>query len=198
MIAKLRDTLAHELCHCALWVIDKDPKSHHGKQFKQWYNPLRSKLTLRGTRITKEFPDILVTTKHTYEIEYKYTYTCTNLLCGLDFGRQKKLELDRHVCGACKSRLLQTKPAPTTYRKENKTNPFGKFVKDHFAGVKRENPGVSHKDIMTILSKRYHEQKNTINEGGEGSKRGSQTILVEDSDEEVDEMVISLGILDLE
>jgi hypothetical protein len=36
---KLRDTLAHELCHCALWVIDKDPKSHHGKQFKEWCPP---------------------------------------------------------------------------------------------------------------------------------------------------------------
>jgi len=33
---KLRNTLAHELCHCALWVIDLDPKSHHGKQFKIW------------------------------------------------------------------------------------------------------------------------------------------------------------------
>jgi hypothetical protein len=39
-IDKLRDTLAHELCHCALWVIDKDPNSHHGKQFKQWYTLL--------------------------------------------------------------------------------------------------------------------------------------------------------------
>jgi len=35
---KLRDTLAHELCHCALWVVDHDPKSHHGKQFKAWSN----------------------------------------------------------------------------------------------------------------------------------------------------------------
>jgi predicted SprT family Zn-dependent metalloprotease len=35
-LEKLRDTLAHELCHCALWVIDKDPHSHHGKQFKLW------------------------------------------------------------------------------------------------------------------------------------------------------------------
>jgi len=38
-IEKLRNTLAHELCHCALWVIDKDPQSHHGKQFKQWSRP---------------------------------------------------------------------------------------------------------------------------------------------------------------
>ena len=36
MVAKLRDTLAHEICHCALWVINNDPKSHHGKAFKEW------------------------------------------------------------------------------------------------------------------------------------------------------------------
>jgi len=34
---KLRDTLAHELCHCATWMIDKNPNANHGKQFKQWY-----------------------------------------------------------------------------------------------------------------------------------------------------------------
>jgi predicted SprT family Zn-dependent metalloprotease len=194
-IEKLRDTLAHELCHCALWVIDNDPKSHHGKQFKQWYNLLRSKLTPRGMRITKEFPDILVTTKHTYEIEYKYTYTCTNSLCGLDFGRQKKLELNRHVCGACKSPLAQTKPIPNTSGKENKPNSFGLFVKDDFARVKRENPGMAHKDIMATLSNRYREQKVS---GAEVSQEGSPTILVEDSDDDVVEVVTSLGILDLE
>ena len=37
---KLRDTLAHELCHCAIWVIDHDPHSHHGKTFKQWSSSL--------------------------------------------------------------------------------------------------------------------------------------------------------------
>jgi hypothetical protein len=36
MVAKLRDTLAHEICHCALWAINKDPHSHHGKPFKEW------------------------------------------------------------------------------------------------------------------------------------------------------------------
>ena len=154
-----------------------------------------NELTHRGTRITKQFPDILVTTKHTYEIDYKYAYTCTNSLCGQDFGRQKKLELSRHVCGACKSPLVQTEPAPNTSGKENKTNPFGLFVKAHFAEVKRENSGKPHKDIMAILSNQYREQKSS---GNEVSKDGIQAILIEDSEEEVDEMVTSLGILDLE
>lgn len=152
-------------------------------------------MTLRGTRITKEFPDILVTTKHTYEIDYKYTYTCTNSLCGLDFGRQKKLALNRHVCGACKSSLAQTKPSPSTSGKENKANPFGLFVKDHFARTKSENPGAAHKDIMAILSKLYREQKTS---GAEVLQVGSQPILIEDTDDDVVEMATSFGILDLE
>ena len=105
------------------------------------------------------------------------------------------MELNRHVCGACKSCLAQTKPAPNTSGKENKPNLFGLFVKAHFAEVKRENPGKPHKDLMAILSKRYREQKTS---GNEVSKEGIQAILIKDSDEEVDEMVTSLGILDLE
>src|SRR5579859_3594227 len=112
MVEKLRDTLAHELCHCALWVIDNDPHSHHGKLFKQWFPSANLKVNSRGARITKCFPDIQVTTKHTYEIEYKYMYTCSNASCGLDFGRQRKLDVTGVVCGDCKSRLVQTKTVP--------------------------------------------------------------------------------------
>jgi hypothetical protein len=138
------------------------------------------------------FPDIVVTTKHEYEIEYKYTYTCTNALCGLDFGRQRKLDLTRMACGSCKSRLSQTKPVPKSSGKEDKVNPFGMFVKDHFASVKKENPGSPHKDIMGILSKRYREQTETQEKHSE-----RETIVIEDSDEEVKEVVTSLAILNL-
>ena len=33
------------------------------------------------------------------------------------------------------------------------------FVKEHFAGVKKGNSGSAHKDVMTILSKMYRQQK---------------------------------------
>jgi len=35
-VGKLRNTLAHELCHCACFVIDDDRHSHHGHLFKRW------------------------------------------------------------------------------------------------------------------------------------------------------------------
>jgi predicted SprT family Zn-dependent metalloprotease len=155
---KMRDTLAHELCHCATWVIDDNPNANHGKQFKEWYHLLSffQVNVGRGSRITHAFPDIEVTTKHAYEIEYKFMYTCSNASCGLDFGRQKKIDLNRLVCGACKSRLFQTKGSTG---KENRANPFGEFVRGNFADVKRENPGSVHKEIMGVLSRMYKEGK---------------------------------------
>jgi len=42
---------------------------------------------------------------------------------------------------------------------QNRPNPFAMFVKEHFAGVKKENPGSTHRDVMATLSKMYREQK---------------------------------------
>ena len=33
---KLRNTLAHELCHVAAWVVDHKAKPPHGEHFKKW------------------------------------------------------------------------------------------------------------------------------------------------------------------
>lgn len=118
-----------------------------------------------------------------------------NPLCGLDFGRQKKLDLTKIVCGGCKSKLVQTKPFPeASSGKENKPNPFGLFVKDNFAAIKRENPGSSHKEIMMALSERYREQKDNKIKGEE--RRDKEICLIE-SDEEIEDIVASLGIIDL-
>jgi hypothetical protein len=124
-------------------------------------------------------------------------YTCTNPLCGLDFGRQRKLDLKRLVCGGCKSCLTQTKPVPkTTSGKENKPNPFGMFVKEHFADIKEKNPGLPHKEIMRILSKQYREKKNCVSD--ESSTNERETIsLLEDSEDDIEEVVTSIGILNL-
>lgn len=139
-------------------------------------------------------PDIQVTTKHTYEINYKFTYTCSNAACGLEFGRQKKIDLTKLVCGTCKSRLLQTKPAPKENSgKENRANPFAMFVKERFNEVKRENPGCAHKHVMAILSKMYREQKgkSQVTEIREEEGKG------EDSDN-VEEVTGSMATLDLD
>lgn len=32
---RVRDTLVHELCHAAVWIVDGE-RSHHGKVWKYW------------------------------------------------------------------------------------------------------------------------------------------------------------------
>lgn len=34
---RIRNTLSHEMCHLACWVIDGCPKEGHGQLFKAWY-----------------------------------------------------------------------------------------------------------------------------------------------------------------
>lgn len=68
--AKLKNTLAHELCHVATWIIDRQKDERHGKYFKAW-----------AQKIHRVMPEINVTTKHTYEIAYKFNWTCATTGC---------------------------------------------------------------------------------------------------------------------
>ncbi|KAF9654294.1 hypothetical protein BDM02DRAFT_3106603, partial [Thelephora ganbajun] len=87
---RVRNTLSHEMCHLASWVIDKQPNEGHGQIFKKW-----------GSRVMKAYPDIEITTRHTYEISYKYEWKCAN--CSKIYGRHSKsINPDECLCGACK------------------------------------------------------------------------------------------------
>lgn len=33
---RIQNTLSHEMCHLASWIIDGDPKEGHGKIWKAW------------------------------------------------------------------------------------------------------------------------------------------------------------------
>jgi predicted SprT family Zn-dependent metalloprotease len=33
---RIRNTLSHEMCHLASWVINQEPKEGHGKVWKSW------------------------------------------------------------------------------------------------------------------------------------------------------------------
>lgn len=50
MIDQIRDTLAHEMCHLACWVISNEHKNPHGRVFKSW-----------GSKVHAARPDIIVT-----------------------------------------------------------------------------------------------------------------------------------------
>ena len=72
---KLWNTLAHELCHVAAWLIHKTSKPPHGKVFRYW-----------AQKIERSFPSLVkVQTCHSYEIDYKFKYQCSDTNCALMF-----------------------------------------------------------------------------------------------------------------
>lgn len=148
---RLINVVAHEFCHLANFMVSGIKDQPHGRQFKVW-----------GARATKAFAHrgVEVTTKHSYQIDYKYVWTCTNEDCGQEFKRHSKsIDLSRHTCGNCRSKLVQTKPVP---RKQAGATGYAAFVKENFASLKKElGAGSSHKEVMGALGQRYREQKET-------------------------------------
>lgn len=132
----------------------------HGASFKCW-----------AARVTKAFAHrgITVTTKHSYDISYKYAWTCVNKLCGVNYTRHSKsIDPARHTCGRCKSRLLQTRPVPRGAGASAKAGDDGVpakseyqiFVKEHFRAVKRElGPASPMKAVMKEVGARYRVEK---------------------------------------
>ena len=95
-----------------------------------------------------------MTTKHTYIIDYKYIWECTK--CGTEFKRHSKsIDPARHACGACKSKLVQTQPAPRTAGPSE----YQLFVKQRFQALKQAHPSKGQKEVMSMLGAAYKEHK---------------------------------------
>ncbi|OQO01627.1 hypothetical protein B0A48_12663 [Cryoendolithus antarcticus] len=150
---RLYNVLAHEFCHLANFMVSGIKDQPHGTSFKTW-----------GRKVTLAFEDrgVEVTTKHSYEIEYKYVWQCSGEECETLFQRHSKsIDVERQRCGNCRGRLVQVKPAPrggTSPVKKEATGYAG-FVKTHFADVKKSLPGVSHREIMEAVGKKYRSEK---------------------------------------
>ena len=83
----MRDTLIHEMCHAASWVIS-GYRDGHGPLWKHW-----------AKECMVRFPELpLIARCHSYAIRTKYTYKCEK--CGYQIGRHSKsLDTERKVCG---------------------------------------------------------------------------------------------------
>ncbi|KAI0000767.1 SprT-like family-domain-containing protein [Russula compacta] len=91
---RIRNTLSHEMCHLACWIINQDPKEGHGKAWKSW-----------AAKVMRKRPDIEISTRHNYEISYPYEWECES--CAKTYGRfSKSIRPDEVVCGACKTGAL--------------------------------------------------------------------------------------------
>ncbi|XP_020389735.2 germ cell nuclear acidic protein isoform X2 [Rhincodon typus] len=138
---RLRDTLIHELCHAATWLIN-NVRDGHGPFWKLYAQ--------RSILIHPELP--MVTRCHTYEINYKYTYQCNK--CKNTIGRHSKsLDTQRFVCALCTGPLvLLTKMLKDGTPAKKDLAPFAKFVKENYSSTKREHKGLQHADVMRQLS----------------------------------------------
>jgi predicted SprT family Zn-dependent metalloprotease len=153
---RLINVLAHEFCHLANFMISDVKGNPHGKEFKEWAKKCMRVFGNRGVEVT---------TKHSYEIDYKFVWECVT--CGMEFKRHSKsVNVERHSCGACKGKLVQTKPPVRSTKKSD----YQVFVKENFAKVKGENPESSHGVVMGILGKMYQEQKKSANTVKMGEK----------------------------
>ncbi|XP_069603356.1 germ cell nuclear acidic protein [Ranitomeya imitator] len=138
---RLRDTLIHELCHAATWLIN-GVRDGHG-QFWKFY-------ARKASLIHPELP--MVSRCHSYEINYKFTYECSR--CKNTIGRHSKsLDTEKFVCASCKGKLV----LQPTNRKDgtpsgNQLTPFAKFVKENYGSAKKEHAGMSHAEVMRKLS----------------------------------------------
>lgn len=158
---RLLNVVAHEFCHLANFMISGITNNPHGREFKAW-----------ASRVTQTFGEdrgIEVTTKHTYDIDFRYVWECTT--CGLEFKRHSKsINPERHRCGACKSELRQTKPAPRA--RPSKESEYQRFMKEQMRVIRAENPGSPQKDIMKIVASRWSGREKDAADRLEDAARG--------------------------
>ncbi|KAG7168219.1 uncharacterized protein LOC121867533 [Homarus americanus] len=157
---RLRDTLIHELCHAAAWIIS-GYKDGHGPLWKAW-----------AAKAMHTFPELpRISRCHSYEITCKYTYRCTR--CKYSIGRHSKsLDIEKKVCGYCYGRFELVINSQRGHAKSGLDTPAGKppktprtpgafaiFVKENYGSVKKSRQNIKHADVMKVLSEEFGKMK---------------------------------------
>ncbi|XP_026268374.2 germ cell nuclear acidic protein [Urocitellus parryii] len=149
---RLRDTLIHEICHAASWLLD-GVRDSHGDAWKYYAR--------KSNAVHPELPR--VTRCHNYTINYKINYECTQ--CKTRVGRYtKSLNTERFICARCRGPLVML---PLTRKDgtpiEPHVRPFAKYVQENYRVVFQGTAGISHGDVMRKLSKDYVASKQKKN-----------------------------------
>lgn len=150
---RLFNVLAHEFCHLANFMVSGIKDQPHGASFKAWGSKCTAAFASRGVHVT---------TKHSYQIDYKYVWRCSTEGCWAEFKRHSKsIDPLRHTCGSCKGKLLQIKPVPRgSAVPGGKVGGYAGFVKQHYADVKKSLPaGSTQKEVMEAVGRKYREEK---------------------------------------
>ncbi|KAB8664824.1 hypothetical protein FH972_026248 [Carpinus fangiana] len=167
---RLRNVLAHEYCHLANFMISRVTAEPHGASFKVW-----------ARRVSAAFAGVgvCVTTKHSYEIAYKYAWVCVGRAgdggegCGTQYQRHSKsVDTARQGCGKCRGRLMQVRPVPRVGVETGEgrgrgvegvpkaKSAYQAFVSEQYKTVKAELGAQSPmKEVMGEIGRRYRAQK---------------------------------------
>lgn len=160
---RLYNVLAHEFCHLTTFMISEVRNNPHGAEFKAWGRKATTAFAHKGVEVT---------TKHSYQIEYKYIWECVT--CGYEFKRHSKsIDPVRHSCGKCKGKLAQTKPTPrgAGVDKDGKRekSEYQVFVKENFTRVKMEladrGQSVQMGKVMEAVARAYRDGKAKKDDG---------------------------------
>ncbi|KAJ2940985.1 hypothetical protein O0L34_g13111 [Tuta absoluta] len=153
---RLRDTLIHELCHAATWLIDGELRAGHGPLWKRW-----------ATRSLLVFPELgEISRCHDMEIHFKYSYKCTR--CGYSVQRHSKsIDVTKKCCGYCRGTfevIVNKKKKDgvivSTPARKAGPNDFALYVKENYSKMKDSTK--THAQVMKILGEQYSARKNQI------------------------------------
>ncbi|KAI0127973.1 SprT-like family-domain-containing protein [Xylariales sp. AK1849] len=176
----LLNTVAHEFCHLAVFMLNGKPKFAHGAEFKAWGRKCMAAFRGRG---------IEVTTKHDYEIDYKFIWRCAD--CTAEVHRHSKsVDTSKQRCGRCRGVLEQVKPVPRANagKGPGKKTAYQVFVSSETKVLKAEGKTMSFGEMMAEVSKRWKvKQKNK----GVAANGGKEELM--GLEEEFEE----LGLVDL-
>ncbi|KAJ8297783.1 hypothetical protein KUTeg_024314 [Tegillarca granosa] len=158
---RVRDTLIHELCHAAVWLLNGKSEGH-GPYWKYWY---------KSATIINHLQTVMCRCQKGHKFENFHPPSEGDLwVLILTIGRHSKsLDTTRKVCGHCHSHFVlkdkntcslsdTTANQPKTPRTPNR---FAMFVKENYGSVKKMDKNLKHKEIMNVLSKQFAE-KNKI------------------------------------
>lgn len=182
---RLLNVIAHEFCHLANFMISGITGNPHGKEFKAWASKCSKAFSERG---------IEVTTKHSYDIDFKYVWHCSD--CKLEYKRHSKsIDPGRHRCGACTGTLQQIKPLPRAGG-PGKASEYQIFVRDQMKVVRAENPKVPQKEIMRLVAEKWaaSARKGGSRTGEDGPTTGAA---LRDVTDKLNELGLGIGVRDL-
>ncbi|KAI1739068.1 hypothetical protein F4680DRAFT_423786 [Xylaria scruposa] len=209
----LLNTVAHEFCHLAVFLLHGKPKQAHGPEFKTYGRRVmmsasdssnsKAKDAVKKLKAPRDRGvEINVTTRHSYEIEYRFVWRCAD--CGGEVRRHSRsVDPTRQRCGRCKQGILvQVKPvprgsggsAPTSEgaglensrdlgtipkaqpKPEKKKTAYQEFTSREMKALSVSHKGLSFGEKMTMVSARWSEHQKLTKlktDGGVGSAGGS-------------------------